>query len=116
MALPISSQDCSNSDFNNGIIGTVDGDNGQAAPFCSDTGIVFCNSLLLEEQEGIEAVDAAQAGPDYGCLGDEPFPSWFFIRIDEPGSLNLTISQISTSGTGIAVSYTHLTLPTICSV
>ena len=50
-------------------------------------------------------MEAAQAGPNYGCLGDEPFPSWFFIRIDESGSLNLTISQFNTSGTGIDVDF-----------
>ena len=105
-SLTIHSQDCSNSDFNNGIIGTVNGNTGEAAPFCSDTGIVFCNSLLLEQQGIIpDAEDSAQIGPNYGCLGSEPFPSWFFIRIDQPGNLDLTISQTTTGGAGLDVDF-----------
>jgi hypothetical protein len=40
-----------------------------------------------------DCVESAEQGPDYGCLGSEPFPSWFSIEITTPGSLEFTISQ-----------------------
>ncbi|MEQ6122607.1 hypothetical protein AAON49_00210, partial [Pseudotenacibaculum sp. MALMAid0570] len=57
---------------------------GDAAPFCSDTGILFQNT-----SDG----SSAEAGPNYGCLGSQPNPAWFFIRIDQPGNLSLEIEQ-----------------------
>ena len=70
--------------------------------------MTFCNSLLLVDQ-GILDIDdiqtSAEPGPEYDCLGLEPYPSWFFIRIDEPGSLDLTISQFNTNGIPIDVDF-----------
>lgn len=94
-------QDCSNNTLDNSTLAG-------AAPFCSDTGLTFCNSLLLVDQ-GILDIDdiqtSAEPGPEYDCLGLEPYPSWFFIRIDEPGSLDLTISQFNTNGIPIDVDF-----------
>ena len=56
----------------------------EADPFCSDTGILFDNT---------SDNSTAEFGPDYGCLGSQPNPSWFFIKIDEPGNLTLEIEQ-----------------------
>ena len=47
----------------------------EADPFCSDTGILFNNT-----SDG----SVAEIGPDYGCLQEQPNPSWFYIKIDEP--------------------------------
>ncbi|MDC0002033.1 hypothetical protein OAD76_01860, partial [Flavobacteriaceae bacterium] len=58
----------------------------EADPFCSDTGILFDNT-----SDG----STAEFGPDYGCLSSQPNPSWFFIKIDEPGNLTLEIEQNS---------------------
>jgi len=58
----------------------------EAAPFCSDTGILFDNTSNGSN---------AEFGPDYGCLGSQPNPSWFYIRINEPGTLTLEIEQNS---------------------
>ena len=71
----------------------------EAAPFCSDTGILFDNT-----SNG----SAAEFGPDYGCLGSQPNPSWFYIRINEPGTLTLEIeqnSQADFNGTPIDVDF-----------
>ncbi|MBL4605594.1 MAG: hypothetical protein JKY02_08040, partial [Flavobacteriaceae bacterium] len=55
-----------------------------AAPFCSDTGVLFENTT---------GGSTAEVGPDYGCLSTQPNPSWFFIKIDQPGNLSLQIEQ-----------------------
>ncbi|HEY0047194.1 MAG TPA: hypothetical protein VGB44_10825, partial [Flavobacterium sp.] len=48
---------------------------------------------------------SAQAGIDYGCLGSEPNPAWFYLLIDEPGNLNFVISQTSDAGNPIDVDF-----------
>ena len=71
----------------------------EAAPFCSDTGILFDNTSNGSN---------AEFGPDYGCLGSQPNPSWFYIRINEPGTLTLEIeqnSQADFNGTPIDVDF-----------
>ena len=71
----------------------------EANPFCSDTGILFDNT-----SDGSDA----ELGPDYGCLASQPNPSWFYIKIDEPGDLTLEIeqnSQADFNGTPIDVDF-----------
>lgn len=36
---------------------------------------------------------AAEAGPDYGCLGSEPNPAWFSFSVGTPGSFTIDISN-----------------------
>lgn len=36
---------------------------------------------------------AAEAGPDYGCLGSEPNPAWFSFSIGAPGTHTINISN-----------------------
>lgn len=59
---------------------------GSAAPFC--TGTVF------NFPAGVDAGDA-EAGPDYGCLGSEPNPAWYYMQIDQPGTI--TINMVGTN-------------------
>ncbi|WP_320814681.1 gliding motility-associated C-terminal domain-containing protein [Flavobacterium sp.] len=65
-----------------------------ADAFCGDTGLVYTNST---------------GAPSYGaigCLGTTPNPSWYFMQIDQAGSLNFQIAQTSTAtGAGIDVDY-----------
>jgi hypothetical protein len=71
----------------------------EADPFCSDTGILFDNT---------SDNSTAEFGPDYGCLAEQPNPSWFYIKIDEPGNLTLEIEQNSQedfNGTPIDVDF-----------
>ncbi|MDB9955786.1 hypothetical protein OAD46_00925 [Flavobacteriaceae bacterium] len=71
----------------------------EADPFCSDTGILFDNT---------SDNSTAEFGPDYGCLAEQPNPSWFYIKIDEPGNLTLEIeqnSQADFNGTPIDVDF-----------
>ena len=71
----------------------------EADPFCSDTGILFDNTSDNSPSE---------LGPDYGCLGSQPNPSWFYIKIDEPGVLTLLIeqnTQANFNGAGLDVDF-----------
>jgi gliding motility-associated-like protein len=72
---------------------------GEAEPFCAgDTTLIFPNTT----------VGFAEAGPDYGCLGSQPNPAWYFIQIDQPGNLNFNIVQntlADLSGTGLDVDF-----------
>jgi hypothetical protein len=46
----------------------------------------------------------AEPGPDYGCLGSEPNPAWFFIQVDETGDLAFNITQNSAfNGNGLPI-------------
>ena len=70
-------------------------------PFCSDE----TASLVFENTTG---VNAAEVGPDYGCLTTTPNPAWFFLRIDTVGDLNFNIIQNTAqdfTGTGLDVDF-----------
>lgn len=63
-------------------------------PFCApvdDDGnpspLVFPNGYFYLEQ------NVAEDGPDYGCLGSQPNPAWFYITVDESGTLEFEITQ-----------------------
>lgn len=52
----------------------------QSEPFCTDDILTF--------PAGVNTGDA-EAGPDYGCLGTQPNPAWYHMRIASPGDLVL---------------------------
>lgn len=54
-------------------------------PFCAGD-----DSLIFENTAG---VGNAENGPDYGCLGSEPNPAWYFIQVDQSGDLFFRIEQ-----------------------
>lgn len=51
-------------------------------PFCTGSGTTF---------PAVTGGGTAVDGPDYGCLGSVPNPSWFFLKVATPGNLNLQI-------------------------
>ncbi|MBN2669228.1 MAG: hypothetical protein JXR60_08355, partial [Bacteroidales bacterium] len=54
-----------------------------AAPFCTDYSYDFpC---------GVDA-GTAQSGPDYDCLYSQPNPAWYFMEIDNPGTLIMSLT------------------------
>ncbi|WP_044399153.1 T9SS type B sorting domain-containing protein [Lacinutrix sp. Hel_I_90] len=71
-----------------------------ASPFCAgDTSLVFPNT---------SGAGNAEFGPDYGCLGSEPNPAWYFIQIDQSGDLDFNIiqnTQDDFTGTGLDVDF-----------
>jgi len=36
---------------------------------------------------------AAESGPDYGCLGTEPNPAWFYFQVNTPGTHSIDITN-----------------------
>jgi hypothetical protein len=46
----------------------------------------------------------AEQGPDYGCLGIQPYPNWFYFQVQSSGDLAFTIEQNSDADlTGIGL-------------
>jgi gliding motility-associated-like protein len=67
-----------------------------AEPFCTGTGDIFSNTT---------GAGNAQSGPNYGCLGSTPNPSWFFMQVGSAGNINLTIEQTTSGGNGLDVDF-----------
>ena len=64
------------------------------APFCApfdSSGnpepLIFANGYYYLEES------VAEEGPDYGCLGSEPNPAWFYLQVDQAGDLEFEIVQ-----------------------
>ncbi|MFT4801963.1 MAG: hypothetical protein ACI93N_001738, partial [Flavobacteriaceae bacterium] len=62
----------------------------ETEPFCAgDEAYIFPNC----NNNDPNCTTAAELGPDYGCLGSQPWPAWFYLQIDEPGDLEFEIVQ-----------------------
>jgi hypothetical protein len=71
---------------------TCDTSSAFCAPFDSDGNalpLIFPNGYFYLTES------VAEPGPDYGCLGSQPNPAWFFIQVDETGDLAFNITQNS---------------------
>lgn len=65
-----------------------------ADPFCTGTTYQFPNNTGT----------SAQSGPDYGCLGSQPNPAWYYFRIGTSGNIQVNISQTTgPNGTGSGI-------------
>lgn len=54
-----------------------------ANPFCTSVGATFPASTNT----------TAQAGADYGCLGSEPNPAWYYLQIGQAGNIDITLTN-----------------------
>lgn len=54
-------------------------------PICSDTSATFTASVG----------ETAEPGNNYGCLATQPNPSWYYLEIEEPGTIELSLSADS---------------------
>ncbi len=54
-----------------------------AQPFCTSTGVSFPASTNT----------TAPAGPNYGCLGSQPNPAWYYLNIATPGNIMINLSN-----------------------
>jgi len=61
------------------------------ADFCSDSE-PLCGSNVFSYPNSSGGTNA-EIGPDYGCLGSQPNPAWFFLQIANNGNIILTIEQ-----------------------
>ncbi len=66
-------------------------------PFCAGTSqFVFPNSNAFSGDIAI-----AESGPNYRCLDTQPYPAWFYLKIEKSGKLNFRISQtVNPDGSG----------------
>lgn len=55
-------------------------------PICTDNGLSF-----TANGGGTDAM-VTEPGNDYSCLGSAPNPAWYFLEIDNGGTLNMTLS------------------------
>jgi gliding motility-associated-like protein len=60
-----------------------------AAPFCTGTQFDFPAGTNTPTSE---------VGPNYGCLGSEPNPAWYFLQIADSGTVNIDIMGSSNGG------------------
>lgn len=54
-----------------------------AAPFCTASGTTFPASTST----------TAAVGPDYGCLGSQPNPAWYYLNIATSGDIIIDLSN-----------------------
>ena len=52
-----------------------------ADPFCTDNG-------LYQFPAGVNA-GSGESGPNYNCLSSTPNPAWYYMRIANPGNINI---------------------------
>ena len=59
-------------------------------PFCAgDEALIFPNCNSTDSN----CDTTAENGPDYGCLGTQPYPAWFYLQVDQTGTLEFDIIQ-----------------------
>jgi hypothetical protein len=54
-----------------------------ADPFCTENGAAFPASTST----------VAESGPDYGCLGSQPNPAWYYMQIATSGNIDIDLSN-----------------------
>lgn len=64
----------------------------------------LCNSLGVPFSNTTNG-PTAEPGNNYGCLGSQPNPTWFYIPVSAAGAINLQITQTSNIGNPIDVDY-----------
>ncbi len=64
-----------------------------STPFCTGSTYSFPNNTGIP---GLGAIN---------CLFSTPNPVWYYMQIDEPGNLNITISQTNAAGAGLDVDF-----------
>ncbi|MEO1434989.1 MAG: gliding motility-associated C-terminal domain-containing protein [Bacteroidota bacterium] len=70
--------------------------------FCSDSGISFPASTNT----------VAEGGNQYGCLGSQPNPAWYYLQIDNPGDIEILITNTNSVDVDFIVWGPFASLPT----
>lgn len=58
----------------------------EAEPICSDAGVTFTAN------SGTPSASDLDPGNNYGCLLSTPNPAWYFLEIDNPGDIIMSLS------------------------
>ena len=77
----------------------------------------FCTSNVYTYQAGYDPSNPGSGngpqastispGNNYGCLTTQPNPVWYYLEIDQPGNLNITLSNINSSGVGVDIDFSQ---------
>jgi PKD repeat protein len=59
-----------------------------ADPFCTDVGV-------YQFPAGVSS-GSGESGPDYNCLHSTPNPAWYYMKIANPGGMNITMYSTPT--------------------
>lgn len=59
----------------------------QTGNTCADP-LPFCTGTNYNFPAGVNS-GTAQPGPDYGCLGSEPNPVWYYMQVEDPGLIQI---------------------------
>ena len=62
----------------------------EVQPFCTDSGVTF--------PAGVDVPDASITDPgnNYGCLGTQPNPAWYYLQIAEDGPIDILQTNSNT--------------------
>jgi len=52
----------------------------------------FCSSNQYSFPAGVNS-GTAEAGPNYGCLGTQPNPAWYFMQVSQSGNIDITMQS-----------------------
>lgn len=75
----------------------------QTAATCN-TATPICNGTVNTYPSSYGSIPA-EVGPNYGCLGSQLNPAWFYFKVDSSGSIVINISQLDTAGIGVDVDF-----------
>ncbi len=76
-----------------------------AQPFCTSTGATYPAATNT----------TAQTGPNYGCLGSEPAPAWFYLNIATSGNININLSDATSQDIDFALWGPFTTQAAMCA-
>ncbi|MFZ1527422.1 MAG: gliding motility-associated C-terminal domain-containing protein [Ferruginibacter sp.] len=65
----------------------------------------FCTSATPFTVPNITGVPSTASGGVFGCLGSIPNPTYYYLQIQNSGSITIRISQQTTAGVGIDVDF-----------
>ncbi|RYY71443.1 MAG: gliding motility-associated C-terminal domain-containing protein, partial [Chitinophagaceae bacterium] len=65
----------------------------------------FCTSTTPNTIPNITGQPSTAGGGIYGCLTTIPNPTYYYLQIQNSGSIQITISQTSTAGVGVDVDF-----------
>lgn len=57
------------------------------------TATPFCTGTLYNFPAGVNA-GSGQSGPCYNCLATRPNPAWYYMKIDQPGSITIKMYSV----------------------
>jgi gliding motility-associated-like protein len=76
-----------------------------AEPFCSNSGASFPASQNT----------TSQTGPNYGCLGSQPNPAWYYLQIGQTGNIIISLTNSANVDIDFIIWGPYSSLTGVCS-